>query len=203
MMAWVLNGRWASHADMAIEYAECIRRNLSRRNVSIDAVHMDIWSSLNGRMSQRVVDPRVNLLGAPWSPWEAVPWVMPLLEEFASWRPVARGFRDRLKEVAPQMEVLFLADFPGLSLELYIPEDLGDVSLWLLSGRMEARVRSDSEVCDPEGGGADAFVWDVGPDSPVWFPPGSVVSLETVSDRPSLFMFLVDTVPSDNFTVFD
>lgn len=124
--AWVFSDRWARHADMAKQYATCVERNLQtelRRHAGHGtvvgagpgarltpdgagpsslrsdklAVHVDVWCSLNGRFQQRIFDPRVDLLTAPWSPFQRVPWVMPLLTELS---PMRRRIRELEAQVS-------------------------------------------------------------------------------------------------------
>lgn len=105
--AWVFSDRWSRHADMAKQYAHCVERNLLAERGGPGAVgaalrsdrlavHVDAWCSLNGRFQQRIFDPRVDLLSAPWSPFEPVPWVMPLLSELS---PMRRQIRELEAEV--------------------------------------------------------------------------------------------------------
>lgn len=137
IQVWTTNERWSSHADMAKQYAKCIERNLKKYNVTNIEVYFDVWKSLNGRFQQRVFDPRVDILLAPWSPWEKVPWIFPLLQEFSHWR---RGVLQQIsKDVAnwtKSSNVIFVADYPGLTLENYLPPQLSNVSLTLMKGKI-------------------------------------------------------------------
>lgn len=58
----------------------------------------------------RLVDPRVDLVRAPWSPWTPTPWLLPLLVDLSPWR-------QRLQELEAQLDghtdAVFIADFPG------------------------------------------------------------------------------------------
>lgn len=58
----------------------------------------------------RLVDPRVDLVRAPWSPWTPTPWLLPLLVDLSPWR-------QRLQELEAQLDghtdTVFIADFPG------------------------------------------------------------------------------------------
>lgn len=66
---------------------------------------------LRARGCHRLVDPRVDVVRAPWSPWRRTPWVLPLLLELSPWR-------QRLQELESSldghMDVVFIADFPGM-----------------------------------------------------------------------------------------
>lgn len=96
------------------QYAHCVRERLEAANVTGVAIHADVWRSLNGRFQQRLVDPRVDLLEADWSPWRPTPWIMPLLSELSPWRgELARIERELRLSAGPNASVLFVADFPG------------------------------------------------------------------------------------------
>ncbi|NXC38331.1 VKGC carboxylase, partial [Penelope pileata] len=123
--------RWKDHADMLKQYSECLSRILPRYNVSKPQIYFDIWVSINERFQQRLVDPRVDLVRAEWSPWHPTPWVLPLLLELSPWR-------QRLQELESSLDrhtdVVFIADFPGLHLENFVSEDLGNTSVRVLQG---------------------------------------------------------------------
>ncbi|ODM95905.1 Vitamin K-dependent gamma-carboxylase [Orchesella cincta] len=144
---WVTNDRWSSHPDMAKQYAGCISRNLARFNITNIEIYMDVWKSLNGRFQQRMYDPRVNILTAPWSPFEEVTWVLPLLRQFSHYRQ--DHFQRIAKEVSNWTEssdVIFVADFPGLYLENYLPKELGNVSITVLSGQIMIEQDGDPNI---------------------------------------------------------
>lgn len=103
------------HPDMVIQFARCARRNLQRKikNLTDVSIMVDLWFSLNGRFHQRMFDPRVDLLTAKWSPFERVPWLMPLLTQLSNWRSKLQRIRDEMHVRANNSEVIFIADFPG------------------------------------------------------------------------------------------
>lgn len=108
---------------------------------------MDVWKSLNGRFQQRVFDPRVNILTAPWSAFEEVTWVLPLLRQFSHYRQ--EHFQRIAKEVSNWTEssdVIFVADFPGLYLENYLPKELGNISVTVLSGEIMIEQTGDPNI---------------------------------------------------------
>uniref|UniRef100_A0A1B0F0M8 HTTM-like domain-containing protein n=1 Tax=Phlebotomus papatasi TaxID=29031 RepID=A0A1B0F0M8_PHLPP len=64
--AFADNDRWTKHADMAIQYAECLKRDLVQgaaeaKKKDFDpeniAIYFDIWCSMNKRFQQRMFDP--------------------------------------------------------------------------------------------------------------------------------------------------
>ena len=91
---------------------------LAEADVRDVAIHVDVWRSLNGRFQQRMVDPRVDLLEAQWSPFKPTEWIMPLLVQLTPWR-------DKLARIEKEVmdrngskgtaSVVFVADFPGTS----------------------------------------------------------------------------------------
>lgn len=95
------------HGDMLKQFAGCVAANMADRHDNI-SVQMDIWGSLNGRFHQRLVDPNVDLLHAPWSPWSPVPWLLPLIRHLDWWRPVMVDAKRNTDD-----NLLFFADFPG------------------------------------------------------------------------------------------
>ncbi|XP_039963538.1 vitamin K-dependent gamma-carboxylase [Bactrocera tryoni] len=145
--------RWTKHADMALQYAKCIEANirddyarnpqaspLSSTNISI---YFDIWCSMNGRFQQRVYDPRVDLLKAEWSPFKPTSWSLPLLNELNYMRPKLKLMTDEVMAWSNYSDVIFVADFPGLTLDNYISTDLTNVTLTILAGNV--RYKSDDE----------------------------------------------------------
>ncbi|XP_054732657.1 vitamin K-dependent gamma-carboxylase [Anastrepha obliqua] len=145
--------RWTKHADMAYQYAKCIEANisedyardpqaspLSSTNISI---YFDIWCSMNGRFQQRVFDPRVDLLKAQWSPFKHTSWTLPLLNELNHLRPKLKTMTHEVLAWSNYSDVIFVADFPGLTLDNYIPADLTNVTLTILAGNV--RYKSDDE----------------------------------------------------------
>ncbi|XP_026271298.1 vitamin K-dependent gamma-carboxylase isoform X2 [Frankliniella occidentalis] len=205
--AWVVSDRWARHADMAKQYATCVERNLLAElgreregrprgatsplsGLTSDklAVHVDVWCSLNGRFQQRIFDPRVDLLRAPWSPFQSVPWVMPLLTQLSPMRRRIRELEAQVQARSNFSDALFVADFPGLHLENYISDQLEDVTLTVLSGRVVLEL-------NPSLAGAPAaphvrranMTLEAGASAPV--PSRAFHRVHTVSDTPACYMY--------------
>ncbi|KAM6234932.1 vitamin K-dependent gamma-carboxylase isoform 2-T2 [Porphyrio hochstetteri] len=167
--------RWKDHADMLKQYSACLSRLLPRYNVSQPQLYFDVWVSINDRFQQRLVDPRVDLVRAPWSPWAPTPWLLPLLLELSPWR-------QRLQELENQLDghtdAVFIADFPGLHLENFVSEDLGNTSLRVLRGRVLVElVEQQRNHSLGEGEGMQ-------------LPPGQYHKVHTVSAEPSCYMYL-------------
>ena len=85
------------------------------------AVYVDVWRSLNGRFQQRLVDPRVDILSAVWSPWRPTSWLMPLLTELTPWRSRIFDLEQLAMQQSQSIRVAFVADFPGSTLFLFRP----------------------------------------------------------------------------------
>ncbi|KAF4523661.1 hypothetical protein B566_EDAN006031 [Ephemera danica] len=135
--AWVSSDRWAQHADMVVQWAKCMETNLREsQEMHHVSVYLDVWSSLNGRFQQRMYDPHVNLLTADWSPFKQTPWIMPLMLEFSTWRSTMNEIEEQVFSWSNQSDVLFVADFPGLTLENYIGPEMKNVSLTVLYGQV-------------------------------------------------------------------
>ncbi|KAM9609654.1 vitamin K-dependent gamma-carboxylase isoform 3-T3 [Morphnus guianensis] len=167
--------RWKDHADMLKQYSTCLSHLLPRYNVSQPQIYFDVWVSINDRFQQRLVDPRVDLVRAPWSPWSPTPWLLPLLLELSPWR-------ERLQELESQLnghtDAVFIADFPGLHLENFVSEDLGNTSLRVLRGEVLVElVEQHQNRSLREGEGMQ-------------LPAGQYHKVHTVSPEPSCYMYL-------------
>lgn len=111
------NDRWTSHGDMAFQYAQCLKNTIIKDAIKHDdiSIYFDIWISLNGRFTQRIFDPKVDVLKTSWSIFEMVPFLMPLLDdEGLNWRNDLLEIKDEVTSWNNDSEVLFLADFPGM-----------------------------------------------------------------------------------------
>ncbi|NXB73302.1 VKGC carboxylase, partial [Donacobius atricapilla] len=170
-----LGRRWRDHADMLKQYSACLSQLLPRYNVTQPQIYFDIWVSINERFQQRLVDPRVDLVRAPWSPWTPTPWLLPLLVDLSPWR-------QRLQELEAQLDghtdTVFIADFPGLHLENFVSEDLGNTSLRVLRGKVVVElVEQQQNYSLQEGEGMQ-------------LPAGQYHKVHTVSPEPSCYMYL-------------
>ncbi|XP_068277679.1 vitamin K-dependent gamma-carboxylase [Nyctibius grandis] len=167
--------RWKDHADMLKQYSLCLSSLLPRYNVSEPQIYFDIWVSINDRFQQRLVDPRVDVVRAPWSPWSPTPWVLPLLLELSPWRDRLQELENRLD---PHSDVVFIADFPGLHLENFVSEDLGNTSVRVLRGEVLVElVEQQQNRSLREGEGMQ-------------LPPGQYHKVHTVSPEPSCYMYV-------------
>jgi vitamin K-dependent gamma-carboxylase len=95
------------------QYAHCVKDRLGAVNMTDVAIYVDVWRSLNGRFQQRLIDPRVNLLEAEWSPFRPTRWLMPLLTELSAWRQKLNQLERTVFNWSDESRVAFVADFPG------------------------------------------------------------------------------------------
>jgi vitamin K-dependent gamma-carboxylase len=101
------------HLLKIYQYAHCVKDRLGAVNMTDVAIYVDVWRSLNGRFQQRLIDPRVNLLEAEWSPFRPTPWLMPLLTELSAWRQKLNLLERTVFDWSESSRVAFVADFPG------------------------------------------------------------------------------------------
>ncbi|XP_055913310.1 vitamin K-dependent gamma-carboxylase [Eupeodes corollae] len=136
--------RWTKSADMAKQYAKCIHRNIIReiaknpRNKLISSsnisIYFDVWCSMNGRFQQRTFYPNVDILQADWSPFEETSWSLPLINELNHMRPKLKAIADDVLSWSNYSDVVFVADFPNLTLDNFLSPDLGNVTLTIIEG---------------------------------------------------------------------
>lgn len=176
--AWVLSGRWSSHPDMIKQYARCVEQRLASYNITDIELHIDVWRALNDRFQQRSVDPRVNLLEASWSPFTQTQWVLPLLVDLSDWRGKLAEIEKEIFEQDSDTDVVFVADFPGLYLENFVQEELGNTSITVMKGQVVVElVDQKKNVSLKEG-------------DKMQLPPQEFHNIHTVSDTPSCYMYI-------------
>uniref|UniRef100_A0A452END5 Gamma-glutamyl carboxylase n=1 Tax=Capra hircus TaxID=9925 RepID=A0A452END5_CAPHI len=134
--------RWKDHADMLKQYATCLSRLLPKYNVTEPQIYFDIWVSINDRFQQRIFDPRVDIVQAAWSPFQRTSWLQPLLMDLSPWRTKLQEIKSSLDN---HTEVVFIADFPGLHLENFVSEDLGNTSIQLLQGEVTVELVAEQK----------------------------------------------------------
>ncbi|KAJ8947431.1 hypothetical protein NQ318_009637, partial [Aromia moschata] len=196
--AWILNDRWNKHADMCVQYAQCLQRNLlsdtekepedspshglskyiTSDNISI---YIDVWCSLNKRFQQRMYDPNYDLLKANWSPFRSVEWLLPVLTEYNDFRTTMYEISQEVYSWSNRSDVLFIADFPGLYLENFIDKDLDNVTLTVLEGEVVY------EIEDPDTMQSLGVKLGKGDSIPV--EVGYFHKIHTVSSVPSRYMY--------------
>ena len=68
---------------------------------------------MNGRYQQRMIDPRVDLITAPWSAFNSTPWILPLMNERDGQREEINDMIDKYY-IEGYNTATFVTDFPGL-----------------------------------------------------------------------------------------
>jgi len=67
--------------DMMLEYAHHLKNELQKEGHQNIQIYADAFVSLNGRASQRAVDPRIDLTAVPINTWQHAKWILPLEQE--------------------------------------------------------------------------------------------------------------------------
>ncbi|XP_068190663.1 vitamin K-dependent gamma-carboxylase [Antennarius striatus] len=181
--------RWKDHGDMLKQYATCLSQLLPSYNISDPEIYFDIWVSINERFQQRIFDPRVDIVKAHWSPFQPNVWLMPLLVDLSPWRTKFQEIEGSLDN---QTEIVFIADFPGLLLENFVSEDLGNTSIHVLQGKVTIEVVEEKKN------------YTLQPGEQMKVPAGAYHKVYTVSEDPSCYMYVyVNTTEASlqqNFT---
>uniref|UniRef100_A0A3Q3XH26 Vitamin K-dependent gamma-carboxylase n=1 Tax=Mola mola TaxID=94237 RepID=A0A3Q3XH26_MOLML len=181
--------RWKDHGDMLKQYATCLSQLLPRYNITEPEIYFDIWVSINERFQQRIFDPRVDIVEADWSPFQPNSWLMPLLVDFSPWRTKFQEIEGSLDN---QTEIVFIADFPGLHLENFVSEDLGNTSIQVLQGKVNVEIVEEKKNYTLEKG------------EKLKVPAGAYHKVYTVSEDPSCYMYIyvntTEAVLQENFT---
>lgn len=167
--------RWKDHADMLKQYATCLSRLLPKYNVTEPQIYFDIWVSINDRFQQRLFDPHVDIVQAAWSPFQPTPWLQPLLMDLSPWRAKLQEIKSSLDNYTM---VVFIADFPGLHLENFVNEDLGNTSIQLLQGEVIVELVAEQKNQTLQEG------------EKMQLPAGEYHKVYTVSPSPSCYMYI-------------
>lgn len=93
--------------------AERFKENNERVLSDNISIYVDVWCSMNGRFTQRIFNPKVDLLEAEWGPFEKVSYLMPLLDDALDWRTDLENIKKEVHSWNNYSDVIFLADFPG------------------------------------------------------------------------------------------
>ncbi|XP_055518433.1 vitamin K-dependent gamma-carboxylase [Leucoraja erinacea] len=172
---WTQSRRWKDHADMLKQYSGCLAQELGRYNIVDPEIYFDIWVSINDRFQQRLFDPRVDVVRADWSPFRKTSWLMPLLVNLSPWR---LKFEEIEKTLDNQTDVVFIADFPGLHLENFVSEDLGNTSIQVLQGELAVEIVADKKNFSLKEG------------DKMQLPAGDYHHVYTTSEQPSCYMYI-------------
>jgi hypothetical protein len=120
---------------MLKQYASCVTTGLEHMGIPNASVRVDLWRSMNRRYQQRFIDPTVDLVHAPWKWSETTSWILPCLYDNDDQRNV---MDDTAESYAREnLEVVFVADFPNMSLEHYVNgTETKSTTLLLLHGEV-------------------------------------------------------------------
>ncbi|CAH1954167.1 unnamed protein product [Acanthoscelides obtectus] len=199
--AWTQNDRWNKHADMCVQYANCLKRNLmesfknnsasneqkssrtKHRQISSEnlSVYIDVWCSLNKRFQQRMYNPNYDLLKAKWSPFNPVEWLLPVLTEYNNFRKTMNEIAKKVYTWSNDSDVLFIADFPGMYLENYIDDNMQNLTLTVLEGKVVYEIEDDDLQ---QSAGVVLSKYDSIP-----VENGVFHKIHTVSDTPACYMY--------------
>ena len=69
--------KMASRPYLILQYAHFLAEEASAQGHGEVAVYAEVWAALNGRSTQQLIDPTVNLAAQPRTPW-TVDWILPL-----------------------------------------------------------------------------------------------------------------------------
>jgi hypothetical protein len=133
----IKNQRNFKHPDMLKQYAKCVSHGLHDMGVEGEIeIYVDVWRSMNKRYQQRFINPFVDLAKAPWSPYTDTSWVLPCLFDYDDQRDTLDKIADHYSK--EQIDVVFVADFPNMTLEHYIngTENI-NVDLILMHGKID------------------------------------------------------------------
>jgi len=131
---------------------------------------------MNERFYQRVYDPRVDIVSSNWK-WNQTPdYTMPLLSDLSDWRTKLKELENEIE--TEDIDVTFVADYPGLELENYLSEDLDNTTIELMGGEVYVTFEEDDSRVDLELG------------KPVKLPAGQFHTVHAAGDVPVMYMYI-------------
>jgi len=99
---------------MAVQFAQCVKERIERQlHLTRVELYLDVWTSLNGRFTQRMYDPERDILAVKWSPFVAPNWVLPILGESEKWRMRLEQINSEIEQSLNGSYLVYVADFPG------------------------------------------------------------------------------------------
>ncbi|XP_041976445.1 vitamin K-dependent gamma-carboxylase [Aricia agestis] len=194
--AYTPNDRWTRHGDMVLQYAACVRDKLK---TSIDyrysegalenphsepmniSIYIDVWCSMNGRFTQRMFNPNVDLLKVDWCPFKPITFLMPLIDEGLHWRETLKTIKEDIQAYDNATDVIFIADFPGYKQEKYTPTDLDNVTLTVMSGLIAYELE-ESEISQGQ-----SYVHMVGDE--IRIVPGTFHKVLNIGNETAFYMY--------------
>lgn len=171
---------------MTHQYAQCINNNLKNEFKLNDksiltsdnfSIYFDVWCSLNGRFQQRILNPTVDLLKTDWHPLKKPAFTLPLLKEYNHFRKKINKISDDVFSWSNYTDVLFMADFPGLSLDNYISPELGNVTLTVLEGAIRFQLHNKTKSSSLSKGQS------------IQVKSGVFHQVSTISETPACYMY--------------
>lgn len=130
--------RWTMHPDMLYQYAQCLSERLEAEGVKDPEIYFDVWKSMNQRFTQRAWDPRIDIAHYEWDPFKHNTYALPLLSHLGNWRERMKELENEIQ--SDEIDVTFVADFPGLELENYLSPDLDNTTIELMGGEISIRL---------------------------------------------------------------
>lgn len=185
-LAFTDSYRWIQYPDMAYQYAQCINENLKadyRENTQSVltstnfSIHFDIWCSLNGRFQQRIYDPTVDLVKSDWHPLRKPSFTLPLLREYSHLRKEIVEISSDVYSWNNYTDLMFVADFPGFTMDNYIVPEMDNVTLTVLYGTVKFQQQNDTKASSLSRGQS------------VLVKAGSFHKVTTISNEPSCYFY--------------
>ncbi|KAG8189145.1 hypothetical protein JTE90_018439 [Oedothorax gibbosus] len=150
--AFTRSHRWSHHAGMVKQLATCLEQRMRRRHgMRHVEIYVDVWVSLNRRFTQRMYDPTVDVVRAPWSPFSDVWWALPLQTHLTPWREGLVQTEEKIMDSSDDADVLFVADFPGFHLLNFISDGQSNTSLKVMRGSVELQFQAGHALLLEEG----------------------------------------------------
>ncbi|CAH1236549.1 unnamed protein product [Diabrotica balteata] len=145
------------------------------------SVYIDVWCSLNKRFTQRMYNPNYDLLKANWSPFQPVEWLLPLLTEYNNFRVQMDTISEEVYSWSPTSDVMFVADYPGFTLENFIKDDLENATLTVLEGTIVYEIENIGTLQ------SQGITLNKGQSIPIEID--AFHKIHTISNTPSCFMY--------------
>ena len=162
---------------MLKQYAHCLAKKIEQSpqlGIQQPRIYFDVWRSLNKRFQQRLVDPNIDIVTAPWSPTHQTPWIRPLLTGLTPWRNKLHQIKTETYEKNNISDVTFVADFPGLFLENYIDDEV-KANLTVLHGMVNVEFDGKNQT--------------LGVNDSIRLPSNETHFVYVVSDTPACYMY--------------
>uniref|UniRef100_A0A8C6QAH6 Gamma-glutamyl carboxylase n=1 Tax=Nannospalax galili TaxID=1026970 RepID=A0A8C6QAH6_NANGA len=140
--SWDMMVHSRSHQHVKITYRDGLTGELGYLNPGVRCLVLGVHLMKGTEPEIWLFDPRVDIVQAVWSPFQRTPWVQPLLMDLSPWRTKLQEIKSSLDN---HTEVVFIADFPGLHLENFVSEDLGNTSIQLLRGAVTVELVAEQK----------------------------------------------------------